>query len=311
MAWFTVQRLLSAIPTILGVTIVVFIALRVLPGDPVTAVLGDVQATPEMVDAIRAQFGLDKPLVQQYLDFLAGVLTFDLGTSFSRRMPVSELILNQMWPTFGLALAAALVSATVGITLGSIAALRKGTWVDSAVRVLSVIANSMPSFWVGLLLLMIFSLRLGWFPATGNRGIESLVLPATALGMAAAGTVTRVVRNSVAEVLTEPFVLAQHAKGLPGQIVLVKHVLRNAIVPTVTIIGMQIGGLIAGSVIVETVFSRQGLGQLLNAAITNNDFPVIQGVVLVVAMVYIVVNLIVDLSYAVLDPRVRVGRVMK
>ena len=299
------RRVVAAVPTVLGVSVILFVALRLLPGDPVAAILAGSPATPELVADLRAQFGLDEPVWRQYWTFLTSALSGDLGTSYATRQPVSTMIAQQIGPTLQLAVAAALVSAVTGILLGSFAALRRDGVLDSAIRVLSLVSTSMPSFWVGLLMIMLFSFQLGWFPATGNAGIASLVLPALTLGLSAAGTVTRLVRNSVIEVVGDPFVAALHAKGLRPRVVVMKHVLRNAVIPTVTVVGLQLGALVAGAVIVEAVFSRQGLGQMLVQAIGGNDYPVIQGVVFVIAVIYIVINIVVDISYAFIDPRVR------
>lgn len=305
MGFVVAKRVLAGIPTLLGVTIILFITLRLLPGDPLAVLLAGAPATPEVVANLEAQFGLDKPLTQQYWDFLRNALMLDLGSSYGSRQPVSRMIADNIGPTLQLALAAAAISAVTGIVLGSLAAIRRNGIIDGIVRVLSLVNTSMPSFWVGLLLIMFFSFQLGWFPATGSGNLRSLVLPALTLGLSAAGTVTRLVRNSVIEVLGENFVTALHAKGLRSRVVVMKHVLRNAVIPTVTIVGLQIGGLVAGAVIVETVFTRQGIGQMLVLAIGGKDYPVIQGVVLVIAVIYIAINIIVDVSYAYIDPRVR------
>ncbi|NLE98089.1 MAG: ABC transporter permease [Propionibacterium sp.] len=234
-------------------------------------------------------------------------MTLDFGNSYSTRQAVSTMIAGQILPTLQLALAAAVVSGITGIVFGAFAAMYKGRWPDVVIRILSLINTSMPSFWVGLLLIMLFSFTLNWFPASGSGGLDTLVLPAIALGLAAGGTVARLVRNSVIDVLGENFVSALHAKGLKQHVIVLKHVLRNAIIPTVTVIGLQFGALIAGAVIVEAVFSRRGLGQMLVQGIAANDFPVIQGVVLVIAVIYIAVNIAVDVSYAYIDPRIRLS----
>lgn len=299
------RRLLASIPTVLGVTVILFVTLRLLPGDPLAAVLGGSPATEDVVENLERQLGLDQPVLVQYWTFLTNALTLDLGTSYATRQPVAEMIGEQIGPTVQLAVAAALVSAVVGTALGSAAALRRDGTLDSVIRVASLVTTAMPSFWVGLLLIMVFSFGLGLFPATGSDGFASLVLPAATLGLSAAGTVTRLVRNSVIEVMGDTFVTALHAKGLRPRVVVGKHVLRNAVIPTVTIVGLQLGALVAGAVIVEAVFTRQGLGQMLVQAIGTNDYPVIQGVVLVIAVVYILINVLVDVSYAVIDPRVR------
>lgn len=305
MGFVVAKRVLAGIPTLLGVTVVLFITLRMLPGDPLAVILAGAPATPEVVENLRAQFGLDEPLFQQFLQFLGNAVTLDFGSSYATRQPVSGMIADNIGPTLQLAFAAAVISAVVGILLGSLAAIRRNGIVDGIVRVLSLINTSMPSFWVGLLLIMFFSFQLELFPATGSEGLDTLILPAVTLGLSAAGTVTRLVRNSVIEVLGENFVTALYAKGLRPRVVVMKHVLRNAVIPTVTIVGLQIGGLVAGSVIVETVFTRQGIGQMLVQAIGGKDYPVIQGVVLVIAVIYILINIIVDVSYAYIDPRVR------
>ncbi|MFD1717266.1 ABC transporter permease [Georgenia deserti] len=299
------KRLLAGIPTALGVTVILFVALRLLPGDPLAAILGGASATPDVVADLRRQFGLDDPLPVQYWTFLTSALALDLGTSYATRQPVTSMIAAEIGPTMQLALAAAAISAVVGMVLGCVAAMHRNGAVDSLVRVLSLVTTAMPSFWVGLLLIMVFSFGLGLLPATGNDGLRALVLPAVTLGLSAAGTVTRLVRNSVIEVLGDTFVTALHAKGLRPRVVVMKHVLRNAVIPTVTIVGLQLGALVAGAVIVEAVFTRQGLGRMLVQAIGSNDYPVIQGVVLVIAVIYIVINVLVDVSYAVIDPRVR------
>lgn len=305
MTYAIVKRILVAVPTLLGVTVILFVTLRLLPGDPVSVMLGSSPSTPEVAAALRAQFGLDLPLWRQYLDFLKDTVTLNLGTSYTTRQPVAHMIGQQIWPTLGLALCAAAVSAVAGIVLGSLAAIFRDSWLDGLIRVPSLISTAMPSFWVGLLLIMLFSFTLHLFPATGSAGVAALVLPSVTLGLSAAGVVTRLVRNSIIEVLGENFVTALHAKGLPTSIVVGKHVLRNAVIPTITIVGFQLGALLAGAVIVETVFARRGLGQTLVQAIQGQDYPVIQGVVLVIAAIYLVINIAVDISYAYVDPRVR------
>jgi ABC-type dipeptide/oligopeptide/nickel transport system permease component len=306
-AYAILKRVLIAIPTLIGVTIILFITLRILPGDPVSAMLGGSGSTPEVAASLRQQFGLDQPMWQQYFDFLKDALTFNLGTSYVTRQPVAAMIGQQIWPTLELALCAALVSAAAGILFGALAAVFRNSGLDSMIRVLSLISTAMPSFWVGLLLIMLFSFTLHLFPATGSAGVASLVLPSVTLGLSAAGVVARLVRNSIIEVLGENFVTALHAKGLHTRAVVGKHVLRNAVIPTITIVGFQLGALLAGAVIVETVFARRGLGQTLVQAIQGQDYPAIQGVVLVIAAIYLLINIVVDISYAYVDPRVRVA----
>jgi ABC-type dipeptide/oligopeptide/nickel transport system permease component len=300
-----IKRVLIGIPTLIGVTIALFLALRVMPGDPVSVLLAGNPATPEQIAALKHQFGLDGSLVHQYWIFITSLLHWDLGTSYQYRQPVTTLISQQIGSTIELALAAALVSAVVGIALGATAAIFRNTWVDNAIRVGSLIVTAMPSFWVGVLLIEILSFAIPIFPATGSGSFMQLVLPAATLGLSAAGTVTRLVRNSVIEVLGENFVTALYAKGLRQRVVIFKHVLRNAVIPTVTIVGLQIGALLAGAVIVETVFSRRGIGRMLIAAIDGQDYPMIQAIVLIIAIAYIGINIIVDVSYSFIDPRIR------
>lgn len=305
MPYVLLSRIGAAIPTLLGVMVIIFVTLRLLPGDPIAVILGGADATPETIANLRQQFGLDRPLLEQFWIFFTDALTLNFGTSYATRQPVFATIAQQLPHTLQLALAAAAVSAVVGILLGVLAAIRRGGPVDALIRVLSLINTSMPSFWLGLLLIMVFAFGLGWFPATGSGTAAQLVLPAITLGLSAAGTVTRVVRNSVIEVLGENYVTALYAKGLRRRVVVGTHVLRNAVIPTVTVVGLQLGALLAGAVIVETVFSRQGIGQSLVQAINGQDYPMVQGIVLVIACLYVIINLVVDISYAYIDPRVR------
>ncbi|OCG76439.1 ABC transporter permease [Microbacterium sediminis] len=305
MPYVLLSRIGAAIPTVLGVMVIIFVTRRLLPGDPIAVILGGADATPETIANLRQQFGLDKPLLEQFWIFFTDALTLNFGTSYATRQPVSATIAQQLPHTLQLALAAAAVSAVVGILLGVLAAIRRGGPADALIRVLSLINTSMPSFWLGLILIMVFAFGLGWFPATGSGTPAQLVLPAITLGLSAAGTVTRVVRNSVIEVLGENYVTALYAKGLRRRVVVGTHVLRNAVIPTVTVVGLQLGALLAGAVIVETVFSRQGIGQSLVQAINGQDYPMVQGIVLVIACLYVIINLVVDISYAYIDPRVR------
>lgn len=302
---YIVRRLLAAIPTLLGVTVILFVALRLLPGDPVSVLIGASQGSNEVADALRDQFGLNDPPLIQYLHFLGSIFTGELGTSYVTRQSVGSMIASQIAPTLILAASAALVSAVVGIGLGALAAIQRDRWPDTVIRVLSLVFTAMPNFWLGLVLIVIFAFGLRLLPATGTDGIQYLVLPAITLGLSASGVIARVVRNSLIETMGDSFVLALYAKGLRPRVVVVKHVLRNAIIPAVTVLGIQLGALVAGAVIVETVFARRGIGQVLVQAVANNDFPVIQGVVLVIAVIYIVINIVVDVSYAYIDPRVR------
>lgn len=299
------RRVLVGIPVIIGVTVLAFFTLRILPGDPTTTLLDGVAATPHEVAQLKHQLGLDQPITTQYWDFVTGAFHGDLGRSFTTQQSVTDMISSQALATVELTVVAVLLTTVIGVSLGVLAALRRDTWVDGAIRAVSLLGTAMPVFWTGLLLMMVFSFRFHLLPATGSSSPEQLILPAIALAFLASGLVIRLVRTSMLEILGEKFVLALHAKGLRPRIVVVRHVLRNALIPAVTVIGLQVGSLLSGAVVTEVVFARQGLGRLLITAIKEQDFPTIQGAVLVIAVVYVVVNIVVDVSYAYLDPRIR------
>lgn len=299
------KRLLAGIPTLLLVALVVFLILRLVPGDPIRALLASTPATPGLEERLREQLGLDRPLPVQFLEFLGAAVQGDLGTSYVTRQPVTWVIGQQVLPTLQLALAATVLTAVLGITLGVLAATYRNTVVDGLVRVFSLLGTSMPSFWVGLLLILSISFTLRLLPATGSGGFDRLILPAITLALPAAGVVTRIVRNNVLEVMGEGFVTALRAKGIGYGTIMVKHVLRNAIIPAVTVLGLQVGVLLAGAVIVEQTFARQGIGKLLVQSILQGDYPVVQGIVLLIATLYILINIVVDIAYTVIDPRIR------
>lgn len=301
------KRLLAGVPTLLAVSLIVFLILRLVPGDPIRALLASSPTTPGLEEQLREQLGLDRPLPEQFLTFLWDALHGDLGISYTTRQPVASVIGQQLLPTLELALAATVLTAVLGIAFGVLAATYRNTVVDGVIRVFSLLGTSMPSFWVGLLLIMLVSFQLRLLPATGSEGFDRLILPAITLALPAAGVVTRIVRNNVLEVLGENFVTALRAKGIGSGTIMLKHVLRNAIIPAVTVVGMQIGVLLAGAVIVEQTFARQGIGKLLVQAILGGDYPVVQGIVLLIAAIYILVNIIVDIVYTVIDPRIRMA----
>lgn len=299
------RRVLIAIPVVFGITVLLFFTLRVLPGDPAESLLAEVPVTTEVREQLSAQLGLDQPLWVQYGQFLWNGIQGDLGRSFTTGQSVTEMIASQMPATIRLTIAGVALTAIFGIGFGVLAAAFRDTWVDSTIRIISLLGTGMPVFWTGSLLLLVFSFQLHWFPSTGNASLKHLVLPAIALGFLSSGLLTRLVRNSMVELNGESFVLALYAKGLTKRVVTVRHVLRNALIPVVTVIGLQVGGLLSGAVISEIVFSRQGLGRLLVTGINDQDFPVVQGTVLVIALIYVGVNILVDISYAYIDPRVR------
>lgn len=302
---YTLKRLLALIPVLFGVSLLVFASLYLTPGDPLSAVLGEAVVSKEQMDLLREQYGFDDPLYVQYLRFAGRALQGDLGRSLRYNQPVLQQIRDQLPATVQLTLAAMAFAVLLGVSLGVLAAIYHNTWVDFAAMVVALAGISIPTFWSGLILLLVFALELGWLPATGTEGWQRLVMPGFALGYGAAAIIARLTRSSMLEVLRQSYVITAHAKGLPRRVVILRHTLKNALIPVITIVGLQFGNLLAGAVVVETVFSRQGIGRLLVDAILSKDFPTVQGTVLLVAVIYVVINLIVDLSYAVVDPRIR------
>lgn len=292
-------------PVVVGVSVVVFSIVHLLPGDPVLAILSGANATPEQERELRAQLRLGDPLAVQYARFVARSVTGDFGRSIFTGRPVIEEIADQLPSTLELAGTAILIAVCVGVALGVLAAVRHNTWIDRAAMLVALGGVSMPSFWLGLLLIFIFSLQLGWLPATGQDGVSRLVLPAATIGLNYSAVIARLVRSSLLSVLGNHYISTARAKGLSEWGVTLKHALGNALIPVTTIIGVQLGNLLAGTIIVETVFSRRGMGRLAVTAVLDKDYPLIQGVVLVSALGYVLTNLLVDLSYSALDPRIR------
>jgi peptide/nickel transport system permease protein len=307
MLTWILRRILAVVPVLFGVTLAVFSMLFLVPGDPVKMMLAEFVTNPDQVAQMRAQLHLDEPILKQYGRFVTSAVRGDLGTSIRSRRPVTTEIGENLASTAQLALAAMLVAIGLGIPLGLLAALSRNSWLDVASMGTALLGVSMPSFWLGLLLIFVFSLHLAWFPATGGGDLHHLVLPAVTLGMIAAAIIARLTRSSMLEVLGQDYVRTARAKGLGGYSVVVRHALKNALIPIVTIFGLQFGNLLAGAVIVETVFSRPGLGRLIVGGILNKDFPLVQGVVLFVATIYVLINLLVDVAYAYADPRIRFG----
>ncbi len=299
------RRLLGALPVLWGVATLVFVVLRLLPGDPAEVMLSEAGGSAAAIAELRAELGLDDPLLLQYGRYLLNLLRGDLGTSLFSRRPVAHLIGEQLPSTLELALAAMSVALFVGIGLGILAAVKHGTGWDRLAMGLSVAGVSLPIFWTALLLIWLFSLRLGWLPATGAGSLAHLVLPALVLGFASAGAIARLVRASLLEVLSQDYVNTARAKGLSERLVLVRHALRNSLIPVITIAGLQFGFLVGGAVVTEMIFARPGIGRLLVNAIQWKDLPLVQGIALLAAVAYTLVNLAVDLAYVVLDPRIR------
>ena len=307
MLTWILRRILAVVPVLFGVTLAVFSMLFLVPGDPVKMMLAEFVTNPDQVAQMRAQLHLDEPILKQYGRFVTSAVRGDLGTSIRSRRPVTTEIGENLASTAQLALAAMLVAIGLGIPLGLLAALSRNSWLDVASMGTALLGVSMPSFWLGLLLIFVFSLHLAWFPATGGGDLHHLILPAVTLGMIAAAIIARLTRSSMLEVLGQDYVRTARAKGLGGFSVVVRHALKNALIPIITIFGLQFGNLLAGAVIVETVFSRPGLGRLIVGGILNKDFPLVQGTVLFVATIYVLINLLVDVAYAYADPRIRFG----
>ncbi|MCX7602322.1 MAG: ABC transporter permease [Meiothermus sp.] len=304
MTTYIARRLLTVIPTLLGVLLAVFLMVRLAPGDPAQLLAGEF-ATPETLADIRQRFGLDQPWHVQLALYAANVARGDLGQSVRTRKPVSYE-LSQYFPnTLRLTLGAMLVALLIGIPAGILAALRPGTILDLLAMLGALIGVSMPVFWFGLMAILIFSVQLGWFPVAGTGTLWHLVLPAITLGTGTAAILARMTRSAMLEVLSQDYIRTARAKGLAGRVVVFKHALRNALIPVVTITGLQFGGLLEGAVITETVFAWPGIGQLLVGSILARDYPVVQGAVLLIAVAFILINLVVDLLYGAIDPRIR------
>jgi peptide/nickel transport system permease protein len=305
---YVLQRLVVAVPTVLGVLAVTFGLLYVMPGDPVQLLVSSfqIESSREQIDAIRDRFGLNDPIPVQFLRYLANVVQGDLGDSILKSRPVSRLIVEALPHTLELAALALVVAILIGITAGVLSAAWRGTWLDRGSIFVSLLGVSMPDFWMAILVVLVFAVKLQWFPAFGVGGMTFLVLPAAVLGIRASAAIARLTRSSMLEVLQKQYVTTARAKGVSELAVIGVHALKNALIPVVTLLGLELGRLIGGAVVVETVFARQGIGSLLIGSILDKDLPVLRGTVLVVATGYIVLNLLVDLSYAWFDPRIRV-----
>ncbi|MER3479276.1 MAG: peptide ABC transporter permease [Meiothermus sp.] len=329
---YTGRRLLGLIPVLLGISLLVFLFLHLIPGDPAVVLLGE-RASPEQVEALRERLGLNQPLPNQYMLFLRNLLTGDLGTSHFNLLPIRDQLASR-WPaTFELALSAMLFAVILGVPLGILAAVRKNSLWDNASTIFSLIGVSMPVFWLGLLLIYLFAVNLQWLPPSGRISIEGgsgfklisgfflldallqrralgdvlshLILPALTLGTIPLAILMRITRSAMLEVLSQDYVRTARAKGLAERVVIFRHALKNALLPVVTIIGLQFGTLLGGAILTETIFSWPGIGSWIYEGILNRDYPVVQGGVVFVALIFVVVNLLVDLSYALLDPRIQ------
>jgi peptide/nickel transport system permease protein len=314
MASYILRRLVMLIPVLLIVGVVVFALVHLTPGDPAAVILGQ-NATAEQIDQLRETLGLNEPLHIQFVEWFAGVVRLDFGDSLFLNMPVSEALLQRAQPTLLLTVYALLIQITIGVPAGVIAAVRRNSWVDRVLMVVSISGAAIPTFFLGILLIMIFAVRFRWLPSGGYTSItadpishfKSMILPAFALGFSSAGLLARLVRSSMLDVLKEDYVRTALAKGVPDRGVIIRHALRNALIPAITVIGYSLGALLGGAVVTETVFTIPGMGRLVVQSISRRDFPVIQGAVMVIAGSYVLVNLFVDILYVYIDPRIRYG----
>jgi ABC-type dipeptide/oligopeptide/nickel transport system permease component len=300
---YVIRRLALSGVALLGVITIVFVLLHA-SGDPATLLVTQ-DATQADLARIRQAYGLDQPLSVQYTRFVARVVRGDLGFSYRQGLPVGELILERLRATFELALAGLAVAVLLGVPLGIIAAARRGYSVDTAAMTLALLGTSMPSFWLGLLLIIVFGVQLGWLPVSGYGSLRHLLMPAFVLGGFYAAQVSRLTRTSLLEVLAQDFVRTARAKGLAARAVLLKHVLRNAALPVLTVVGLDFGRMLGGAVVVETIFAWPGMGRLAVQAVLGRDFPVVQGAVIMGAAIFLSVNVIIDLLYGFIDPRLR------
>jgi peptide/nickel transport system permease protein/oligopeptide transport system permease protein len=304
---YILQRSAHMLLVVVGVFVVVFMMVHLLPGDPVQIIFSDAPVPPEQLELVRRQLGLDLPLPLQFYDYVRRAITGDLGRSIMSNRSVGDDLVRVFPRTIALATGATCVAVVGGILFGVISAVLRNTWGDLGLTTFALLGVSFPVFWTGLLLIWVFSVQLGWVPITGRVGVRHLILPTLTLGWYAAGILTRLTRSGMLEVLGQDYVTTARAKGLATHVVLLRHALRNALIPVITVASLQFGSLLGGAVIVETVFALDGLGRYLVTGILQKDFPVVQGAVLIVALVYTLVNFLADISYGILDPRIRYG----
>jgi peptide/nickel transport system permease protein len=301
---YLIRRLLLLFIVLFGVVTIVFFLIHLIPGDPVDIMLGD-QAMAADKDALRHAMGLDQALSSQYLSYLGDLLEGDLGQSIHSHRPVLAEIVERFPATVELMLGAMAVALLMALPLGIVSALKPYGWLDGASMLISFLGISIPNFWLGPMLIILFSIQLGWLPINERGGIDHLILPAITLGTAMAAMLSRMIRASLLEVLDEEYITNARAKGLPERLVIFKHAMRNALIPVITILGLQVGVLLSGAIITEAIFDWPGLGTLLLEGIYSRNYPLVQGCILVIASVYVLVNLLTDIAYAWADPRVR------
>ena len=304
---YLVRRVFGMIPVLLVTWTLVFVVLEIIPGDPVNLMLAGRPASEEVRERERKRLGLDKPVLVRYASFLARALRGDLGESFRTRQPVTEMIREQLRPTLELSLGGLVVGVTLGVTLGVLAGLRPNSWLDTSSMFVALLGVSLPSFWTGMMLIFIFGTTLRWVPIVGE-GLHALILPSITVGLFLSGGLARLIRSSILEVMSQDYIRTARAKGLAHRMVVMKHAMRNALIPPVTLLGVQFGLLITGAVITETVFARPGLGQLLLQSVLNKDIPLVQALVVYATGAYIVLNLAVDLLYGIIDPRIKLAQ---
>jgi peptide/nickel transport system permease protein len=307
MVTYIIRRILMLIPILLGVSFLVFAIAEVTPGDPVAIMLGT-RATPERIATLRAELRLDDPFITRYLRFVWNAAQGDFGRSIRGQTPVLTEILDRLPSTAQLAFTAIVFATCFGIPIGVIAAQNRGKFIDSAAMLTSLVGLSLPSFWLAIILIIIFGINLKWVSVTGGEGFKDLILPAFTLGLAPAAVLARLTRSSVLEVKEEDFVRTARGKGLKERVIQFRHILRNALIPVITYLGLLFADLLGGTVFIESVFARPGLGRFAINAISNRDFPQVQGLVLFIASFYVIMNLLVDLLYGVIDPRIRLAK---
>jgi peptide/nickel transport system permease protein len=312
---YLIKRLLMVIPTVFGAVTLVFFAIHLAPGDPIALYIPPdfpVNASPERIAELRARVGLDRPLHVQYISFITGILRGDLGTSLQHRNPVAEGLLERLPNTLQLGVLSLAIAVVLGVSVGIVSAIRRGSWLDNAAMTLALFGVSIPNFWLGMLLMQLVGLHWPILPPSGfggsiftAEGLRYALLPAITIGISGAGGLARYTRSSMLDVLNEDYVRTARSKGLSERIVVYKHALRNALIPIITLLGLSFGSMLSGAVIVETVFGWPGLGRYLVTGISNRDFPVVQGAVLIIAVGFVLANLITDLVYGFVDPRIR------
>lgn len=304
---YFIKRLLGILVTTLLVSIFVFVLVRLMPGDPVRQMVDD-DATLETINAVRAEYGLDKPIVEQFIDWITGMLKGDFGKSYRTRQPIGEEIGKRYLKTLKLAVIAVVWSTAVDLLLGVWTGVHSGKWQDYLGVTAAVTGQAVPTFWIGLLLIFLFGVKLQVLPVSGAEGWKSLVLPSFTLGLSMAAAVTRFTRSAVLECLKEDYVRTARAKGLKERIIIWRHVLRNSLISVITVVGLQFGAMLGGAVMIETVFSYPGIGSYLVTSIGLRDYPVVQALVIILALNFVVVNFIVDLLYALVNPEIRLER---